>query len=273
MFVDIEWKNAPQMFSLWRLIPFGQVSALFLYGAPHQYSTVGAGGGMQTTMDTFMVGQLTKPLWLKFSGHTRLVKVQFKTAGIQQFITYPLTDFTNQPSIGLDNFWGREPSLLNEQLYAAENDVARCMHLNRFFENRLLPASPQAGYITYTLKRLQHTDGNLKIADLERSLGIGCRQLERVFRARVGLSPKDIGKFMRLNTALHALECDPNRQLSALGYELGYFDPAHFSKDFKQFTGLTPSALRCRDRGEYLVASGKCFKFKPCRIFTKATIS
>lgn len=270
MFVDIAWQDLHQMSPLWRLIPFGQVSALFIYGDRHQYSTSGSTTGMQTTLDTFLVGQLTRPLWLKFSGHTRLAKIQFKTGGIQQFMTSPLADFTDQASIGLDIFWAADPGLLNEQLYSASDDAVRCTLLNTFFEKRLLPVNAQTVYVDYTLNQLQRSGGNLKVAELERPLGISARQLERVFRRRVGLSPKDIGKFMRLNTALHALENDPDRQLSALGYELGYFDPAHFSKDFKQFTGLNPSALRSRPDGEYLVAAGKCFKIPACRIFTKA---
>ncbi|WP_285056579.1 AraC family transcriptional regulator [Pedobacter ginsengisoli] len=271
MFVDIAWQEFHQISPLWRLIPFGQVSALFIYGDKHQYSTIGAKAGMQTTLDTFLVGQLTRPLWLKFSGHTRLAKVQFKTGGIQQFMAAPLADFTDQASIGLENIWSADPQLVNEKLYEAENDSARCKILNSFFEKRLLPVDNQASYVEYTLKQLLHTGGNLKVSDLERPLGISARQVERVFRSRVGISPKDIGKFMRLNTALHALENNPGQQLSLLGYELGYFDPAHFSKDFKQFTGISPSAIRSGSPGEYLVAAGKCFKMSECRIFTKTS--
>lgn len=273
MFVDIDWQNSPAMPALWRLIPFGQVSALFLYGDRHQYSTLCAGQGMVETASAFLVGQLTQPLWLRFTGHTRMAKVQFKTGGIQQFLSLPLAELTDKPSTGLDEFWGTQPHLLNEQLHAAKNEPDRCGLLNRFFEKHLLPESPQASYVHYALRQLRNAGGNFKVADLERPLGISSRQLERVFRSRVGLSPKDVGKFIRINKALSALEDNPAQQLSNLGYRLGYFDPAHFSKDFKQVTGISPSLFNACSMNEYLVSGGKCFSEPACRIFTKTAVA
>jgi len=34
---------------------------------------------------------------------------------------------------------------------------------------------------------------------------------------------------------------DPDTDLTGLAYECGYFDQAHFIKDFKAFAGRTPS--------------------------------
>jgi len=273
MFVDIDWRTTSVMPALWRLIPFGQVSALFLYGDNHQYSPLSAGQQMEETSGAFLVGQLTRPLWLKFSGHTRLAKVQFRTGGVQQFLTLPLAELTDTPSTCLAEFWGPEAHLLNEQLHAAESDYARCALLNRFFQSELLSENLQANYVHYTLRQLHQTLGNCRLADLEHSLGISARQLERVFHSRVGLSPKTISKFIRINAALNVLEHNPSQQLSALGYQLGYFDPAHFSKEFKQVTGISPSVFHARDKAEYLVSGGKCFSTPACRIFTKTTVA
>jgi AraC-like DNA-binding protein len=44
----------------------------------------------------------------------------------------------------------------------------------------------------------------------------------------------------RLQDALQALETGLNVHLAALAQHLGYFDQAHFTRDFKRITGATP---------------------------------
>ena len=65
------------------------------------------------------------------------------------------------------------------------------------------------------------------------------RQLERNFKKQIGISPKQLGKVLRLQTALKMLLND-KESLTNIAYESEYFDQAHFIKDFKEFTGTTP---------------------------------
>jgi methylphosphotriester-DNA--protein-cysteine methyltransferase len=66
------------------------------------------------------------------------------------------------------------------------------------------------------------------------------RQLERKFLKQVGLSPKQLGKVIRLQTALKMLLNRQAESLTAIAYESEYYDQAHFIKDFKEFTGTNP---------------------------------
>ncbi|WP_299568331.1 helix-turn-helix domain-containing protein [uncultured Pedobacter sp.] len=95
---------------------------------------------------------------------------------------------------------------------------------------------------------------------MEHQLGISGRQLERVFKKRVGLTPKDINKFIRINSALTTLKARPQTSLSELGYMLEYYDLPPFSKDFSQLTGFLPSKIGATLRNEVIVTHGKCFK-------------
>lgn len=170
MFVDIDWSSAHQMASIWRLIPFGQVSVLFLYGDLHGYSTSGADAQMQETHEAFMVGQLTKPIWLSFSGRTRLVKVQLKPSGAQQLLPMDLSELTDNPCIKLEDIWGNSSKYLTEQLHDASSDLHRVAILNDFFNTLLLPFNQQSAYIDYTLQQLQISNGSCKLMELEYKL-------------------------------------------------------------------------------------------------------
>lgn len=67
------------------------------------------------------------------------------------------------------------------------------------------------------------------------------RQLERKFLKQVGMSPKQLSKVIRLQTALKLLLNQQSERLTDIAYESEYYDQAHFIKDFKDFTGTTPN--------------------------------
>ena len=66
------------------------------------------------------------------------------------------------------------------------------------------------------------------------------RSLERKFLKHVGVSPKQLGKVIRLQSALKMMLQNEETQLTNIAYESDYFDQAHFTKDFKEFTGINP---------------------------------
>jgi AraC-like DNA-binding protein len=259
MIVDIDWKQIASMPTVWRLIPFGQASMLFLFGDPHSYSLTGAAESMQQTSRAFLVGQLTKPIWLQFTGHTRLLKIQFKPSGIRQLLPLNMEEFTNVPSIDLEAVWGASVHHLLEQFHSAATDEACIACLDQFLQKRLLPHNDSTAYVAYTIEQLHRQNGNMNLQSLERKLGITNRHLERLFRNRVGLTPKELSKIIRLNHAFSCIEKNPAMSLTSLSYESGYYDQAHFSKDFKKIAGVSPSKLIAQTSSELFVTHGKCF--------------
>src|SRR5262249_42585924 len=102
----------------------------------------------------------------------------------------------------------------------------------------------QALVRTYDLKLIQtaakllhRTKGEYRIAELADYCEVSVRQLERGFRHVIGTSPKVFARTLRFQEAQRRLMFDPDADLTALAYECGYFDQAHFIKDFKAFAG------------------------------------
>ena len=65
---------------------------------------------------------------------------------------------------------------------------------------------------------------------------------------QIGLSPKQLGKVIRLQTALKLLLNEHPDTFCSIAYESEYFDQAHFIRDFKEFTGTTPQAFLNNDK-------------------------
>ncbi len=77
---------------------------------------------------------------------------------------------------------------------------------------------------------------------LSRVAGEPVRQLQRDFRRHVGVSPKWVIARYRLHEALALLQSGAARPDADLAQRLGYFDQAHFIRDFRRMVGVSPLA-------------------------------
>jgi transcriptional regulator GlxA family with amidase domain len=83
----------------------------------------------------------------------------------------------------------------------------------------------------------------LGVSQLADKLNIHRRNLERRFETAVGMSPKQLSRIVRLQSTLKLLEQKKYSNLTSLAYESGYYDQAHFIKDFREFTGISPKSF------------------------------
>jgi methylphosphotriester-DNA--protein-cysteine methyltransferase len=70
---------------------------------------------------------------------------------------------------------------------------------------------------------------------------VSARTFRDAFIKRVGVSAKVFARIVRINTVLEQFKCAPTRQWQDVVFSSGYYDQAHFIKDFKAMTGKSPS--------------------------------
>ena len=92
---------------------------------------------------------------------------------------------------------------------------------------------------------LRHYRRPIALPDLARLAGLSVSQLQREFRRLFNISPGDYILWMRLSMARQRLEetADSIRQIGA---DCGFYDQSHFTRSFKQHTGLPPRQYRQR---------------------------
>jgi len=92
-------------------------------------------------------------------------------------------------------------------------------------------------------RHIRAKKGDLTVADLASAVHIGERQVRRLFRQHVGLSPKQVIRLVRLRaTAEDALDQKPG-SWSRIAIDRGFSDQAHLTRDVRELTGLTPAGL------------------------------
>jgi AraC-like DNA-binding protein len=81
-----------------------------------------------------------------------------------------------------------------------------------------------------------------RVEDAAARSGIGTRRLQRLFATYVGVTPKWVIRRSRLHEAVERLDQGHQVDLAFLARELGYFDQAHFARDFRAAVGRPPAA-------------------------------
>ncbi len=174
------------------------------------------------------------------SSDTGSVLVYFMEAGAAPFFRQPIHELFRE-SVSLDHFVLRsELLILEEQLCAAKTDVNKIKVVEQFLISRL--KQPVADNLVLGALSLIHkAKGNIRMKELMEQLHTSQSPLEKRFRQAVGTSPKKFASIVRFKHTLQLF--DSQRSLTKLGYEAGFYDQAHFIKEFKNFTGETPESF------------------------------
>ncbi|HSY61459.1 MAG TPA: helix-turn-helix domain-containing protein [Cytophaga sp.] len=165
------------------------------------------------------------------------VLVFFTETGAAYFFRQPLHELFKE-SISLDNFMLQsELLILEEQLSEAHTDAERIFVIEKFLLARIRPIEPDK-MVLAALALIHKSKGTIRIKELADQLNSSQSPLEKRFRQVVGTSPKKFASIVRLK---HAIKMKASSSsLTELSYELGFYDQAHFIKEFKSFTGETP---------------------------------
>ena len=69
--------------------------------------------------------------------------------------------------------------------------------------------------------------------------GFSVRYIQKLFLNYVGISPNSFYSVQRFNKSLELVR-SAEMSLTNIAYECGYYDQAHFIREFRSYTGLTP---------------------------------
>jgi AraC-like DNA-binding protein len=113
-----------------------------------------------------------------------------------------------------------------------------------------LAPEPQPAYLDLQalLRRMLDDRSLVRVDQVAREAATSTRSLQRLFATYVGLSPKAVLARYRLQDAAASIDTGGVTDLASLAADLGWFDQAHFSRDFRSVVGVTPSAYLARAR-------------------------
>lgn len=219
------------------IVPDGCMKLIFHYGDPYKHypkadSSIVLPRG-------FLIGQLTRPYEVEPTGKTGTFFVCFHPDGFLPFATFPIQEMENT-AVPLEQLFGTDGQNLQHNILHAPTTEDRIRYAEAFLISRLTATKTIDYLVKSTVETILTGNGQLSIGELSERNHVNRRQLVRKFSSTIGLSPKQLSKTIRLQATLKRMLTQDETSLTTFAHENDYYDQAHFIKDFKEFTGLTP---------------------------------
>jgi len=173
--------------------------------------------------------------------------VKFRPGGFRPFLGRAVAQIADQ-RMPLAEIFGTAGEELAHQLrsHAAGEEMAGAMAATAetFLLARLPQPDADVERAALLVAAIAGDPALLTVDALAAQAGLDKRALQRLFQQYVGVGPKWVIKRYRMHEAVARLQAGDKGSLARLALDLGYFDQAHFIKDFAALVGKTP--------GEYL---------------------
>jgi AraC-like DNA-binding protein len=129
---------------------------------------------------------------------------------------------------------------LATQVGAAPHANAQFDLLEAFLVARLTGKQVD-GRVCLALHLMQQSRGAMRVAEIAQRCGPSSRQLERLLRLWVGISPKVLARIARFQAAMVSAGERPATEWAYVAAEQNYADQAHLIHEFSDFTGASPT--------------------------------
>lgn len=203
-------------------------------------------GGKEEMQPTdILVGQITNAIRIKPTGHTGIFAIRFQPWGLHTLTGIPAEELKQQFFKATD-ILGNGIAYLQEQMdgMADTTKVAA-------IENYLLKILVRGNAGRHRERLMLFEDitrvvrshgGNLPVSELAAMYNVSSRHFNRSFNNTIGVSPKQFSRIVRLQRFMDAYSPEHNTLTTAL-HSSGYYDQAHFIREFREIAGIAPSAF------------------------------
>jgi len=220
--------------SVYRVLPDGCIDVV-----------LGFSGRADEPESALAVGTMTRALVLDAATSPEcFVGVRFRPGKAAPFLSVPASELTDL-RVPLDDLW-LDAAEVRDALAVSADAVERVRALERVLAARVSPSVVSAQQdVDEAIRRIVDAGGSLGITRLAPALGVTRQHLARRFSQLVGVSPKTFARVVRLGRVIERARAMPTGEpvnWSALALELGYYDQAHMVDEFRELTGITPTA-------------------------------
>jgi len=234
--LDIE---APIVASPYRVIPQGCIECMFFHKSP--YRMMNEHTGAQDTLPLAIIsGQHNSWFDMQATGHIGIFSVLFKPHAARMFFPLPAKELVNK-HISLRDLWGKHEDCIEEKMISANTNIARKTIIEKFLTKKLCDKSQiHFTRLSSSIDYLLTKQTDISVDQLAYRACLSHKQFGRLFSQYVGMNPKQYLRIVRFQYVLNTKQTTPDIPLTTLALQCGYYDQAHFIREFKEMSGLTP---------------------------------
>jgi len=187
---------------------------------------------------SFVAGLHDAPALTEHAGEGHGIQAYLTPLGARRLLGMPMGELTREV-VELDDLIGPAAHELADRLATAPDWATRFDLLERAIAARTLAAPPVAPELVWSWQRLHDP---VPIGELADEVGWSRRHLAATVNRELGMAPKALARLLRFEGALQRLRAGAD--LVDVALDSGYYDQAHFNRDFRAFAGVTPTEYR-----------------------------
>ena len=194
----------------------------------------------ETRTGGFVTGVTTGKFVRELSGAGETFAAKFRPGGFGAFTGIDVGSLRDS-SVDLTEVLPRSAGL-TERVLDAQDAQQRRDIVDAHFARALRDRAPDESYLLVlrVIAAMESDPELTRVDQVTDHFGVPVRTLQRLFRRYVGAGPKRVLRRYRLQNGAQLLAQGRSADLAALALELGYFDQAHFSREFTREIGMAP---------------------------------
>lgn len=185
--------------------------------------------------------RMSRPIDVQMRKGTGVIAICFYPGMAYKFIQIPMHTLSDT-TIATADIWGCRAEEIENEIAGAHNNEVRVNLLQKYIFKELANSKDDL-QIAHCLRQVRLSGGLIPAGRLILDTGLSQRHFLRKFQEHVGLSPKEYLRVSRFIGSLDYLKRYPVFSLTDIAYKSGYYDQAHFIRDYKDYTGYTPGQV------------------------------
>lgn len=187
------------------------------------------------------IGQISSSIQLHTTEPIHIYGIRFKPFAFANIIKQPIY-LLNDQFFPLQQLFdlGIEEKRIIEDIVLEQSIEEKAIHTNNLMSLLFKESFTVDEVIRAQTNYILEQKGLVKISNLFSDFGISKVTLRKHFLNKVGLPPKKVARIWRMNYFLYLKEQFSNENLTSLCLSAGFYDQAHFNKEFRLLLGNTP---------------------------------
>jgi len=211
---------------------------------------------IQSCKNVWFSGFRTEPITIPSGKESEMLIINFLKGKSFSFLCEPLNNLTN--------YVVDAELVLKNDILNLRDEIQNAISVSDKFnilENNLLrhyiddlKINP---FVEFVIDKITSSPKLCSIKEIADKVGYSQKHLINIFKANVGVTPKEFLKVIRFQKAIVDIENQRKIDWITVANDCGFYDQSHFIADFKSFSGLTPV--------DYLKQKGDILNYVPIK--------